>query len=197
VTWDPAVHPTPFMRWYGDYSMFLFDKLRNGREASFEFFYTCNISLKTEFLRVAGQFDEEFKTAAYEDTELGYRLSKKGLKLVYRPKAIGYHHQFFLFGDACKKRLGNSKAEQVFFKKEAGQPVLQELQRKRSKWEHLLGAKVAHGIATMLHPVRKLLNSYVPLPRIVYRLFFWDSTTQSMATETSKVSDVPADFRRA
>jgi glycosyltransferase involved in cell wall biosynthesis len=197
VTWDPAVHPTPFMRWYGDHSMFLFDKLRNRREASFDFFYTCNISLKTEFLRLAGQFDEDFKTAAYEDTELGYRLNERGLKLLYRPEAFGYHHQFFSFEDACKKRLGNRQAEQQFFKKEAGRAVVQEFERKRSKSGYLLAAKVARRIATILHPVRRLLDSRVPLPHIVYRLFFWDSTTQSIPTKTSDVSDAPAGLRRA
>jgi len=179
VTWAPEVHATPFMRWYGECSMFVFDKLRHQREASFHFLYSCNVSLKTEFLRTCGQFDEEFKTAAYEDTELGYRLRKKGLQLLYNPEAIGYHHQFFSFEDACKKRLNNASAEQLFFKKEAGQQLFKELRAKRSRPGYALATRLASGTARILCPARGLLNSRLPLPRIMYKLFFWDSTRPS------------------
>ncbi len=91
VTWSPEVDPTPFMRWYGECAIFAYRLLRGKRETDFRFFYTCNLSLKTEYLRTCGQFDEDFKSAAYEDLELGYRLGKKGLQLLYNPRALGYH----------------------------------------------------------------------------------------------------------
>jgi glycosyltransferase involved in cell wall biosynthesis len=179
VTWPPEMKATPFMRWYGERTLFWFDQLRNKREASFHFFYTCNLSLKTEFLRSCGQFDEEFKSAAYEDIELGYRLSKRGLQLLYNSAAIGYHYQFFSFGDACRKTSGNDLATQLFFRKEAGQQVLKEIQSRQSRSRHAL-AKVATGVARVLSPARRLLDSSVPLPGIVYQLFFWASTRQTL-----------------
>lgn len=178
VTWPPEIKATPFMRWYGEHKLFWFFRLRNKQEASFHFFYTCNLSLKAEFLRTCGQFDEEFKSAAYEDVELGYRLSKHGLQLLYNPAAIGYHYQFFSFEDACRKASGNDAATQVFFRKEAGQQILKEIQSRRSRSRRAL-AKVAAGVAKMLSPARRILDSSIPLPGIVYQLFFWASTKET------------------
>jgi len=175
VTWPPELKATPFMRWYGEHKLFWFYKLRNKHEASYYYFYTCNLSLKTEFLRTCGQFDEEFKSAAYEDIELGYRLSKKGLQLLYNAAAIGYHYQFFSFEDACRKKLGNAAATEVFFRKEGGQQFLKEIQSRQSRAGDVL-AKVATVVAIVLSPVRRLLDSSFPLPGIVYQLFFWAST---------------------
>jgi glycosyltransferase involved in cell wall biosynthesis len=178
VTWPPEIKATPFMRWYGENNLFGFDQLRGEEEASFHHFYTCNVSLKTEFLRTCGQFDEEFKSAAYEDTELGYRLSKRGLRLLYNSEAIGYHYQFFSFGDACRKRVGNAGAEQLFFRKEAGQAVLKEVQRRHSGVGYTLARRIAAVTAKLMSPARRVLDSSLPLPGIIYHLFFWASTPQ-------------------
>ncbi len=67
--------------------------LEMGTPPDYRHFYTCNLSLKTSWLRsVGGSFDEEFDMAAWEDIELGYRLSKAGLTLRYLPSALGIHH---------------------------------------------------------------------------------------------------------
>jgi hypothetical protein len=176
VTWPPDIKATPFMRWYGEDRLFIFNRLRNLRGASFHCFYTCNLSLKAEFLRTCGQFDERFKSAAYEDVELGYRLSTQGLQLLYNPAAIGFHHQFFSFENACQKAWVNTAAQQFFFQTEAGQVVLAQIQQRRSRVGHLIARKMATGVATMLSPARRLLDSSVPLPWIVYQLFFWRDT---------------------
>ena len=111
VTWSPEVKATPFMHWYGENALFAYRLLRGKREADFRFFYTCNLSLKREFLQTCGYFDEDFKSAAYEDSELGYRLNKKGLQILYNCRAIAYHHQFFTFEEACRKAADNTAGE--------------------------------------------------------------------------------------
>jgi glycosyltransferase involved in cell wall biosynthesis len=194
VTWPPEIKATPFMRWYGESNMFVFHRLRDKRQASFHYFYTCNVSLKTEFLRTCGQFDEDFRSAAYEDTELGYRLSKHGLRLFYNPAAIGYHYQFFSFEDACRKRLGNAAAEQLFFRKQAGQQVLKEIKERQSQIGYALAGRLAPGLARILSPVRRLLNSSFPLPWMLYRLFFWASTRQPV--RQGEVADVDGEKRQ-
>ena len=178
VTWLPEIKATPFMRWYGEVQIFGFGRLRNDQRPSFHFFYTCNVSLKTEFLRTCGLFDEEFKSAALEDTELGYRLSKRGLEILYNPAAIGYHYQFFTFEDACRKKLGNAAAAEVFSRKEAGQQVLRETQKKHSRAGYALARGFAALVARVIAPVRRLLDSSVPLPGTVYKLLFWAATRQ-------------------
>lgn len=181
VTWAPDVNATPFMRWYGEYKLFSFGRLRNKPEADFHSFYTCNLSLKTEFLRTCGQFDEEFKSAAYEDTELGYRLSEHGLRLLHNPAAIGYHHQFFSFEDACRKMRANAAAAELFFRKKAGQQILREIQSRRSGTQYALAKGFATIFTRVLFPMRRFLNSYVPMPGLVYRIFFWASETSAAA----------------
>lgn len=178
VTWPHELRPTPFMRWYGEDKLFVFDRLRGKSEADFQYFYTCNLSLKTDFLRANGQFDESFVTAAYEDTELGYRLSRCGLRLLYNPAAIGYHHQFFSFEDACRKARSNAAAAQLFFRKESGRQIFQTLQQKRSRPGYALVRRAATAATKVLAPARLLLNSDLPLPDIIYRLFYWHDATR-------------------
>ena len=179
VTWAPEVKATPFMRWYGeDGALFRYRSLRGRREADCHFFYTCNLSLKTEFLRTCGQFDEEFDSPGYEDLELGYRLDKAGMKLFYNSAAIGYHYQHFSFEQACQKRRGNRAAALTFFRKEAGQQLLQQVRKRRSDAKYAVMKGMATAAATVLSPVRRLLDSSFPLPGFVYHLFYWNDGTR-------------------
>lgn len=178
VTWPDEIRPTPFMRWYGEDKLFVFDRLRDQDEADFQCFYTCNLSLKTAFLRANGQFDESFVTAAYEDTELGYRLSKRGLRLLYNPAAVGYHYQFFSFEDACRKARANTKAAQLFFRKQGGREVLQAMRQRRSRPGYTIARTAATAVTKVLFPARPLLNSYLRLPNIIYHLFYWHDATR-------------------
>ena len=174
VTWSPEVNPTPFMRWYGEDAMlFAYRSARGRTELDFRFFYTCNLSLKTSFLREYGHFNESFRSAAYEDTELGYRLSKHGMTLRYNAAAVGYHYQFFSFAAACRKARANADAAQVFFQTEAGQEVLKQVEHKQSRLRYRIGRTCAKGAAMVLHPIRSWIDSRIRLPGIFYHLFFW------------------------
>jgi hypothetical protein len=54
--------------------------------------YTSNVSWKRALTANLEQiFSEAFRYAAYEDVELGYRLSRRGLTLRYLADAVGYH----------------------------------------------------------------------------------------------------------
>jgi len=93
VAWPLEWEITDFMKWL-DTTGFQFDfaSLKAGEETDFKHFYTSNISLKKEFLVDNGLFNEDFPYAAFEDTELGYRLWKRGLKLIYQPESLVYHY---------------------------------------------------------------------------------------------------------
>jgi glycosyltransferase involved in cell wall biosynthesis len=184
VTWPPNPKPTPFMRWFGEKGpLFTYAKLRNKREVSFSNFYSCNVSLKTDFLRNHGLFDEEFKSAAYEDTELGYRLSRAGLTLLYNPNAIAYHHQYFLFADACRRAKSTKTAADVFYRKEAGQQILQRQKVKNSRVSYRIAKALGIGVGAALAPGRRWMDSQIRLPSIYYRLMLWYQV--SRATEYS------------
>jgi len=89
VTWSPELEITPFMQWLengGPQFSFRSIKDKNNVNGAV-FFYTSNISVKRCFLLENDElFDEDFPYAAHEDSELGYRLSKKGLMLTYNEK---------------------------------------------------------------------------------------------------------------
>lgn len=59
----------------------------------YTYFRTGNISVKRDFLSV--KFNTElFSDIGFEDTELGYQLYRKGMIIIYNPKAISYHYHF-------------------------------------------------------------------------------------------------------
>jgi glycosyltransferase involved in cell wall biosynthesis len=59
-------------------------------------FFTGNASVKRRFLEQVGLFDEAFTGWGYEDTDLGYRLSRLGLPFVRDGALMNYHlvHRF-------------------------------------------------------------------------------------------------------
>jgi glycosyltransferase involved in cell wall biosynthesis len=66
-------------------------KIPKGERIPFKCFWSSNASVKKKHLLQVGLFDEEFKVAGGEDTELAYRLEKAGISFVYEEKAICYH----------------------------------------------------------------------------------------------------------
>jgi len=84
--------------WFTDHivgagaQQFDFRGLRSEQEMRFDQLYTSNVSWKRGLTQDLEQvFSESFRFAAYEDVELGYRLSKRGLRLRYLADAVVYH----------------------------------------------------------------------------------------------------------
>jgi len=174
VTWPQEPRPTPFMKWLGEHgALFAYHRLRNQREISYRHMYTCNLSFKASFLRAYGLFDEEFKSAAWEDVELGYRLQHAGLRLLYNREAVAFHHQYFTFADVRRKAEANSAARIVFARTPAGKEFEKQQQKKRAGLRYLL-AKIAALLAgVILRPADALLDSHIPLPASLYRALYW------------------------
>jgi glycosyltransferase involved in cell wall biosynthesis len=87
VTWAPELEITRHMRWLENGGpMFHYHLIDDPGDVSWRMLYTVNVSLKREFLE---PFDPELPI--FEDTELGYRLSRRGLRLRYDPDALAYH----------------------------------------------------------------------------------------------------------
>jgi glycosyltransferase involved in cell wall biosynthesis len=87
VTWSPEVKVTRHMRWLEQGGpLFAYDRVDDPESVSWRHLYTANVSLKRAFLE---PFDTEL--SIFEDAELGYRLSKRGLRLRYDPAAVGHH----------------------------------------------------------------------------------------------------------
>jgi len=59
------------------------------------FFWTCNLSIRTDVLRAVNGFDEAtFHDAICEDIELGFRLQKRGIQVLYVPEAKCEHDHY-------------------------------------------------------------------------------------------------------
>lgn len=178
VVWAEDAKPTPFMEWYGSHSMFLYGQFVRGCELDYTDFYTCNLSLKTEFLRSHGGFNEEFKSAAYEDIELGYRLKKAGMKLLFNADALAYHEQHISFDDACRRARKAQRSEAVFKQKEAGVDFYSRQISESSSFQRCLANVTKKGrflkkhLAWTLLPLKRLMDCNVPLPSGVYSMMF-------------------------
>jgi GT2 family glycosyltransferase len=69
---------------------FQYQRFEGRHELEGFYFFGCNISVKKSFLLANGMYHER-RGIAHEDIELGYRLWKKGLKIIYNPKAFAWH----------------------------------------------------------------------------------------------------------
>jgi glycosyltransferase involved in cell wall biosynthesis len=98
---------TPFMMWLDRYgAQFAYGDLLGGLPPSWKHFYTSNLSLKTDQLRLH-PFDERFRKAAMEDIELGYRLAMKNrLTMSFLPDAVAEHLHPTTFRQACRRMVG-------------------------------------------------------------------------------------------
>jgi GT2 family glycosyltransferase len=88
VLQSPDLPSTVFMR---HWNPFRYYELAGQSELPYWKFWACNISVKRQFLLENGLF-RELKGAAHEDVELGYRLSRKGLRIFFLPEAMAYHY---------------------------------------------------------------------------------------------------------
>lgn len=167
VTWSPNLRLTPFMRWYGLEALFAYAEIEGKTEVTYRHFYTCNISLKSDFLRRNGGFDEDFKVAAWEDIELGFRLSKAGMSLMYNTAAIAYHEQMTSFRDACIRYRKSLAAAEIFKQTDAGRQCPQ-----LTKGPSEVRQRYKKYLAPILSPFKALMDWRVPLPWSVYRTMF-------------------------
>ncbi|MCX7766172.1 MAG: glycosyltransferase [Candidatus Sumerlaeia bacterium] len=91
--WHPEVLTTPFMQWVAQSVLFYY-LIEDPLNIGYEYFHTLDLSIHRRWLE-EDKFDEAFKDASFEDTELALRLIKKGLKLQFAPLAVCYHYHFY------------------------------------------------------------------------------------------------------
>ena len=92
IDWHPRMRVTPFLEHINEFgAQFGFALIADPHDVPFNFFYSSNISLPRERL-LQEPFDTAFEHPAWEDIELGYRLTRRGLRLIYRREARVWHH---------------------------------------------------------------------------------------------------------
>jgi hypothetical protein len=156
------------MRW-AERVWFKYDQLLSGRkQPDFTFFFTCNLSLKRDYLVAHGVFDEEFGGPALEDTELGYRLAEQGMRIHFCPEAVGYHDHPTDLDAACRRMEMVGRWANVIVEKVPPHLVIDHFWPSVVRWpgmdlliSHLLSPlaqKLERRVA--LHPLNKLVTTY-------------------------------------
>jgi len=84
---------------------------------SWLYFLTGNASVRRDDLLAVGSFDESFTGYGHEDLELGYRLQKAGVTILYEPKAVNYHCQDVPHDDQKEKMKLAGRSTVRFFRK--------------------------------------------------------------------------------
>lgn len=88
--WAPEVIDSEFMHWVAHHDSFYY-LIPAPLEATWEYFHTMNLSIDRRWFDNGARFDESFPDPAFEDTEMGYRLCRQGLRITLAYDAILYH----------------------------------------------------------------------------------------------------------
>ncbi|MCX6784101.1 MAG: glycosyltransferase family 2 protein [candidate division WWE3 bacterium] len=181
IEFDKSLKLTPFMKWWENGHQFKFPKVSRDvkylrlKSRPYLNFYPGNLSLKKEFLvEKEGWFDSEFfldGAIGYEDTELGYRLWKQGLKLFYAPDIVVSHHHIKTFASICKLSYYKGKLLHILYRK---QPDFKRIFGQTLK---LLISRIFVGRVsiTILEPVAKISEKHFKVGLIywlVLRYYF-------------------------
>ncbi len=117
----PQEKMSSFMRWLEDSGELMgVSFTRKDAVIPENFFCAGNTSAKKALLFAAGLFDEDFPYDAWDDYELGVRLSRIGMRTVYLPGAVAYHRHDVPVRERRRqmKRAGESAA--IFERKHPG-----------------------------------------------------------------------------
>ncbi|MEO8189841.1 MAG: glycosyltransferase [Acidobacteriota bacterium] len=118
TTWPKGQPVSPFLHHINEYGLqFGYALISDPESVPFNFFYTSNISLPRELLLEEGLFDTSFPHAAWEDIEIAYRLVRRGMKIVYRPRAIARHHHHMTFRSFRRRQQKAGESAAIFYGK--------------------------------------------------------------------------------
>ena len=112
VLWDPELH-NEFMN-YIEKIQFHYHTIKDKNNVKLHF-YTSNISLEKQWFNNE-EYSDKFKNYGLEDIELGYRLEKKGLRVIYNPDAIVYHYHSYFFEQFCVRMRNVGRSAVIFAK---------------------------------------------------------------------------------
>ena len=88
-----------------------------GKKLKWAYFLSGNLSVRKTTIVEAGLFDENFKGYGWEDIELGYRLSRMKVPLIYLPGAINNHHHPVSADDLVERKYQMGRSAALFYKK--------------------------------------------------------------------------------
>jgi GT2 family glycosyltransferase len=179
VVWHPNVARRRVNRWL-EWSGSQFDyaslaELEHDADIGWGRFYTANVSLKRSLFERVGGFDTEFKAAAYEDIDFGWRAGQLGMQLRFESGAVALHLHPYALVTAKRRFEQVGEAERLMvakhpwfepwfyerFKRSAAEPPAARL------WASLAGYVPAN-LERLWWPARREADRF-------YHQQLWDS----------------------
>lgn len=104
--WDREhMRVTPLLEYVNEGGhQFGYRYMRDGNDVPYTCFYTSNVSLPREILG-AQPFDPNFQTYGWEDIDLGLRLSRRGLRIIYNAHARVHHCHPMVLRDFYRRQI--------------------------------------------------------------------------------------------
>lgn len=116
VTWPPEIEETPFMRFVDRHYQSRIEELEGKTEVDFEGFMSGNLSIDRELLLEHGGFDTGF-VYGFADTDLGLRLSRDDVRILYAPDAVAWHYRSPTLSGYCRRQERLAKGAAIFARK--------------------------------------------------------------------------------
>jgi glycosyltransferase involved in cell wall biosynthesis len=118
VEWPAEFLSDGYMKWLSASGLqFGYQGLKAGQPLPYYNLYTSNLSAKRSIL-IEHPFDEDFRDATHEDTDLGLRLERAGFKLFFDSGCRAEHHHFYTLETSCSHRRRVGRAGFLFQQKQ-------------------------------------------------------------------------------
>jgi glycosyltransferase involved in cell wall biosynthesis len=182
--WDAAhMRVTPYLRYINaSGAQFGYGYMTPGEEVPYTCLYTSNLSLPRHWL-LAHPFNETFPKAMWEDTELGYRLHRAGLRLIYEAQAQTRHRHPLQMRTFLQRQyeVGQRVHRLLELHPELA-PRFTYSDRWWTAWLRRMG-----GLLSCFHPVCFWLDRHqIPLPRPLYHALTGCTYLQGLFAKTTK-----------
>jgi len=164
---------TPFLELVNSEGyQFGYGHLEDGRDTPFTCFYTSNISAPRWLLREE-PFHPSFHLYGWEDTELGYRLALRGLRIIYCQAArTQHHHPMSVTGFLRRQRLVGECSETIY---ELHPSLRSSRQMLPATFPVEAYARLERFLRCMIPAIDLLDRAGIPLPARFYRYLLLSS----------------------
>ncbi len=135
--WSPSLTLTPLMHYITEvgHLLFSYPNIKHGDILDYTYFWAGRLSCKRSFLIEYGVFNPIVRIC--EDIELGFRLSRYNLKVVYNAKAVSMANRAITLHDFCKRLILRGRDQYILSRlhQDPGLHKWAEVMGSEEEWE--------------------------------------------------------------
>ncbi len=188
TNWDSTggMQVTPLLEYVNEGGhQFGYRYMTHGEDVPYTCLYTSNVSIPRDILGEQ-PFDPKFRTYGWEDIDLGYRLSKRGLRIIYNQQARVHHFHPMNLEDFYSRQIKVGAAIATIYSVHPDlmrDPFMPPPTRPKS-WRVL--ARIF--VPPLLPLINWMDSKFIKLPERVYRAVlstgFWIGRDQAAARKS-------------